>query len=130
MTKFFSKKSIQDSSSEEDPEDKDCPAEVDGSVTDSDVEEGAQDDATFQFAQPDTTNVELTFELEALVKKIRDTAKMFRNSPVSNDMLQKCVKADPDINQFLKLKLDVKTRWNSMEAMLGRHHKIRYINLY
>ena len=111
MSKSFSKKFIQESCSDEDPEDVDCPSDVEGDDIEVDEQEEVHDGATLQIEQPDTNNIELNSAIEAAVKKIRDTAKMFRKSPVSNDMLQKCIKADPDINKSLKLILDVKTRW-------------------
>ena len=83
---------------------------------------------TSQQVPGDVRNIELTSDIEIPVKKIRDTAKMFRRSPVYNEVLQKYIKADPDIGKKLQLKIDTRTRWNSLAFMLRRHLKVRYVS--
>ena len=68
-----------------------------------------QEGPSLQFEKQDTGNIVLNPDFDSLVKKIRDTVKMFRKSPVKNDMLQKCIKAD--LNKAYNLILDTKTRW-------------------
>ena len=54
-------------------------------------------------------NIELREDIEEMVTKVRNTTKFFRHSPVSNDELQKCIKAD--FNKTHQMILDVKNRW-------------------
>ena len=65
--------------------------------------------STMEVDLSDVRNIELSAEIEAMVTKIRNTAKFFRKSPVSNDALQACLKAD--LNKCYQMILDVKTRW-------------------
>ena len=58
--------------------------------------------------QSDVGSIEFIPEIQALVTKIRNTAKMFRKSPVSNDLLQKYIKNAE--GKRLHLLLDVRTR--------------------
>ena len=88
--------------SEEDNEDED-------QSNDEGENELFREDAALGFNHDEVRNVELNPDIEALVTKIRDTAKMFKNSPVSSDTLQKFMKADN--MKPRKLILDVKTRW-------------------
>ena len=69
------------------------------------------DGFSFQLEQGDASNVQLSSDIEIPVKKIRDTVKMFRNSPVYNDHLQKYIQADPDHGKKKHLILDTRTRW-------------------
>lgn len=69
-------------------------------------------------------DVELTNELldnisiAQTIQKVRRIVRMFRKSPLKNEILQKYVIIE--YNKELKLILDVKTRWNSLLAMLER----------
>lgn len=64
-------------------------------------------------------------QISVLVTKVRKVVKMFKNSPTKNDVfLQKYV-----IEVFGKeicLKLDCRTRWNSMLFMLERFYELRF----
>lgn len=53
-----------------------------------------------------------------ILKRVRKVIKMFRNSPTKNALLQENIKKV--FKKSLHLILDVKTRWNSTEAMLQR----------
>ena len=64
-------------------------------------------------------------ELIPLIKKVRKIVKLFRKSPVKNDILQSYVKASNPSSQSLTLILDVKTRWNSLLDMLRRFVRLR-----
>ena len=58
---------------------------------------------------PSDGKIELREDIEDMVTKVRNTSKFFRHSPVSNDALQKCIKADH--NKTHQMILDVKNRW-------------------
>lgn len=58
--------------------------------------------------------------IDAVVKKVRKVAKFFKRSPKRNDALQ-----DERVEAGMRsksLKLDVKTRWNSLLVMLQTFH--------
>ena len=57
-------------------------------------------------------------EIENVLKKVRKVVKIFRKSPVKNEVLQKYVLLEQ--NKRLSLVLDCKTRWNSMDEMVER----------
>lgn len=59
----------------------------------------------------------------AILVKVRQIVRKFRQSPIKNEVLQKRVRAA--FGKPLKVQLDCKTRWNSTEAMLER-----YLQLY
>ena len=81
-------------------------------VSEEDEEyEDLHDGASFQIEQGNSNNIQLSSDIELPIKKIRDTAKMFRKSPVFNDHLQKRLLADPDHGKKRQLLLDVRTRW-------------------
>ena len=79
-------------------------------ISDEDKQEAPQEGTTLEFESADIRNIELSTDIETLVKKIRDTVKFFRKSPVKNDQLQDAIKSDPDIGKKLQLILDVRTR--------------------
>lgn len=57
-------------------------------------------------------------DLHIMISKIRKTVRMFRKSPMKNDLLQKQIRSDH--GKELKLILDSKTRWSSLLDMLDR----------
>ena len=65
--------------------------------------------STMEIDQSDVRMVELSADIESMIVKVRNAAKFFRASPVSNDALQKGIKKD--LNKCLNLLLDCKTRW-------------------
>lgn len=70
-----------------------------------------------------TTEPTLECDIYSAIKHVREDVKRFRRSPKDNEVLQKHVKSE--IGKELKLILDVKTRWNTLCAMLERYCKIR-----
>lgn len=61
--------------------------------------------------------------ISPLIQKVRRIVKLFRKSPLKDEVLQKYVKADH--GKELKLLLDSKTRWSSLFIMLERFVKLR-----
>ena len=109
---FFQKKIFQASSDEDElyiPGEDDAESDAENQDDINAQEEMMVEGASFQFEQGDTLNIQLSPDIEAAVKKIRETAKFFRRSPVNNDILQKYVKV-VNKGKGLNLILDVKTR--------------------
>ena len=53
--------------------------------------------------------------MDALIQKVRKVIKIFSGSPVNNNILQAEVVRLPERKgQELQLKLDMKTRWNTI----------------
>ena len=57
-------------------------------------------------------------EIENVLKKVRKVVKIFRKSPMKNEVLQKYVLLEQ--NKSLSLVLDCKTHWSSMYEMVER----------
>ena len=57
-------------------------------------------------------------DIRPIIEKVRKVVKLFRRSPTKNDLLQKYVQADH--GKEIMLKLDTRTRWNSLYFMLKR----------
>ena len=68
-------------------------------------------------------DLELSQKIEKVINKIRMVVRIFRRSPVKNDVLQKNCQAE--FNKELKLIMDTRTRWNSLLKMLSRFLEIR-----
>jgi hypothetical protein len=64
-------------------------------------------------------------DIDDVVKKVRKIVRVFRQSPVKNDTLQKYAKQDLD--KELTLLIDSKTRWSSLLAMLQRFLKMKVV---
>jgi len=62
-------------------------------------------------------------QIRDVLDRIRKIVKLFRKSPTKNSILQKYVYEKH--GKEMKLILDVKTRWNSMDTMLMRFIQIR-----
>ena len=62
----------------------------------------------------DELQLELVSKLGGVIKEVRDVVQFFRKSPVRSDALQKEIKKE--IGK--KLKLDCRTRWNSLYTMI------------
>ena len=117
---------LKDLGSDDDHMEVESCEEIVGESDDED-EDGAQQNAPLEIVQAGKS-IELSSDYEPIVKKVRDTAKLFKRSPVSNDNLQRHIKATrEDLPNGLNLILDVRTRWNAMLAMLKRAYKIRYV---
>lgn len=96
----------------------------------SDVDEGNsdvdyEDDSNFgiDIAYDEIQIIDIQENFKPLVEKVRKIVRMFRRSPLKNEVLQSYVKIEcPD---ELSLILDSKTRWNSLAIMLNRFYKLR-----
>lgn len=108
-------------------ESEDCSAEEseDSSEIDSDDEELSSQ--LFETSEPVDTP-ELVCSIDRIVKKVREVSKLFRNSPVRNEVLQEYIRGTHN-GKELSLILDTKTRWNSLvdmvERFLGVHDEIK-----
>lgn len=92
------------------------------------ISDASLEDVVFDSEEEDyyeeISNLKLIPTIEDTINGIRKIVKIFRHSPVRNSILQKYVVEVEKKN--LILILDVKTRWNTMEAMLDRFLKIKY----
>ena len=68
-------------------------------------------------------DLELSKKIEKVINKICLVVRIFRRSPVKNDVLLKNCQAK--FNKELNLIMDTKTRWNSLLKMLSRFLEIR-----
>lgn len=78
----------------------------------------SEDDGFDVCSEVDVTNEFSLGSLNSIIQKVRCIVKLIRRSPVKNDLLQRFAKED--LGKELCLVLDVKTRWNSLIAMLER----------
>ena len=58
-----------------------------------------------------------------VIKKVREVVRLFRKSPVRNDALQKEIKKE--IGKKQQLKLDCRTRWNSLYIVIETVLKVK-----
>ena len=70
------------------------------------------DEDAVDLVETETVGVELQGFVAEVIRKVRTVVKMFRKSPLKNEILQKHIQAQ--LNTELKLILDSKTRWNSL----------------
>ena len=89
---------------------------------DSDQEEEEAEE-TFAVVTEAVREPTLKESISAAIKTVRKDVKFFRKSPKSNEFLQENIKKE--FGKELKLILDVRTRWNSLYAMLERYVKVR-----
>ena len=91
----------------------------DESVLDLDSDEG------MQVGTRNECDVEITekFTLRNVIMKVRVIVRMFRRSPLKNEVLQNHVKEDH--GKELQLLLDSKTRWSSLMSMLERFNLLK-----
>ena len=75
------------------------------------------------FDEGEAKEVPLNDQFLPMIKNIRSTVCLFRNSPLKNKYLQKYVQNEFGIS--LNLILDCKTRWNSLSDMLERFLKLK-----
>ena len=66
--------------------------------------------------ETEAIGVELQQFIAEVTGKVRRVVKMFRKSPLEDEILQKHIQAQ--LNTELKLILDCKTRWNSLLEMI------------
>ena len=88
-------------------------------------EEDLSDDEGMQVGTRNECDVEITekFTLRNVIMKVRVIVRMFRRSPLKNEVLQKHVKEDH--GKELQLLLDSKTRWSSLMSMLERFNLLK-----
>lgn len=95
-----------------------------GDQSENDSEDISEDDDYFQLVTEDEYEErELSDSFKPVIDKVRKIVKNFTRSPVKNDILQSYVKSDFKCER--ELKLDSKTRWNSLVDMLERFYEIR-----
>jgi hypothetical protein len=78
--------------------------------------------------QPEENEVdeaELFDNMKCAIDKVRKICRLFRKSPVKNDLLQKYLQDGN--NKELGLILDTKTRWNSLLAMVKRFLELKQV---
>lgn len=101
---------------------------VDDKAIHEDTANEEWDDDSVQITWEESMNDnELDFELsdkvEKVINKIRTVVRLFRRSPVKNDVLQKNCQAE--FGKELNLIMDTRIRWNSLLKMLSRFLEIR-----
>jgi len=82
-----------------------------------------EDFAGFCILQSSSNSNEVTNNLLPLINKVRNVVKIFKRSPIKNEILQVYVKAA--FGKEFTLILDNKTRWNSLLFMLERFYKLK-----
>ncbi|GFY09447.1 uncharacterized protein TNCV_4321261 [Trichonephila clavipes] len=111
---------VEDKSHEEDNGESDELVEDLDKALDLEFESGVGTDALFH-----VTYAEKNFitNINETIKKIRNVVKLFRKSPIKNDILQKYVKEEFGCEKMVCL--DTKTRCNSLLSMLERFLEIK-----
>ncbi|GFV18931.1 uncharacterized protein TNCV_4758161 [Trichonephila clavipes] len=89
---------------------------------DLEFESGVGTDALFHATYAEKNSIT---NINETIKKIRNVVKLFRKSPMKNDILQKYVKEEFACEKMVYL--DAKTRWNNLLAMLERFLGIKSI---
>ena len=74
------------------------------------------DEAAVDLVETEAIGVELQQLVAEVIGKVRTVVKMFRKSPLKDEILQKHTQVQ--LNIELKLILDSKTRWNSLLEMI------------
>ncbi|GFV97261.1 BED-type domain-containing protein [Trichonephila clavipes] len=87
---------------------------------DLEFESGVGTDALFHVTYAEKNSIT---NINETIKKIKNVVKLFRKSPIKNDILQKYVKEEFGCEKMVCL--DTKTRWNSLLAMLERFLEIK-----
>lgn len=113
VTKTFYQTNLQSNKQESDSE-----SDEDNFIHSND----SQSESEFDDSDPDDI-FELVESVSEILKKARSLVKYFRSSHVRFNILQQYVKLAE--GKELTLKLDVRTRWNSILAMVQRILKLR-----
>ncbi|GFU48021.1 uncharacterized protein TNCV_4968041 [Trichonephila clavipes] len=87
---------------------------------DLEFESGVGTDALFHVTYAEKNSIT---SINETIKKIRNVVKLFRKSPIKNDILQKYVKEEFGCEKMVCL--DTKSRWISLLAMLERFLEIK-----
>ena len=74
------------------------------------------DEAAVHLVETEAIGVELQQFVAEVIGKVRTVVKLFRKSPLKDEILQKHIQAH--LNTELKFILDSKTRWNSLLEMI------------
>ena len=74
------------------------------------------DEAAVDLVETEAIGVKLQQFAAEVIGKVRTVVKMFRKSPLKDEILQKHIQAQ--LNTELKLILDSKTKWNSLLEMI------------
>ena len=82
----------------------------------SEEEREEVDEAAVDLVETEAIGVELQQVVAEVIGKVRTLVKMFRKSPLKDEILQKNIQAQ--LNTELKLILDSKTRWNILLEMI------------
>jgi hypothetical protein len=87
------------------------------------IDEDIQENENYVDASEGNRNVHFKPTIKTVMGNVRKDVKKFRKSSKQNETLQKYVAEEHGTE--LKLILDVKTRWNSLQSMLTRYVKLR-----
>lgn len=92
---------------------------------DSDREDCFEDEDEANDVSPSEVEFENILNIQENIKNIRKIVCFFRKSTVRNHILQDKIKLGRGEGHSLELKLDVKTRWNSLIDMVERFINVR-----
>lgn len=113
-----SESSDGESESEIDGEDSEAEAEANESIIEDDV----SGDENMELDDETVPVREVLSRCKLTIKRMRKVVILFKSSPVKNSILQKILKRK--IGKHLQLKLDVRTRWNSLVLSATRFLEI------
>ncbi|GFS80610.1 uncharacterized protein TNCV_3870311 [Trichonephila clavipes] len=111
---------VEDKSHEEDNGESEELVEDLDKALDLEFESGVGTDALYHVTYGEKNSITTINET---IKKIKNVVKLFRKSPIKNDILQKYVKEEFGCKKMVCL--DTKTRWNSLLAILERFLEIK-----
>ncbi|GFY31705.1 uncharacterized protein TNCV_4200161 [Trichonephila clavipes] len=111
---------VEDKSHEEDNDESEELVEDLDKALDLEFESGVGTDALFHVTYAEKNSIT---NINETIKKNRNVVKLFRKSPIKNDILQNYVKEEFGCEKMVCL--DTKTRWNSLLAMLERFLEIK-----
>lgn len=89
----------------------------------AEIDEEGSDCLSMINGQYDPEQLTDTGNLSALISKVRKTVCIFRNSPCKNDEIFNSFRPESQKNKTLKM--DCKTRWNSLVEMVDRFIEMR-----
>ncbi|GFX37453.1 uncharacterized protein TNCV_1906031 [Trichonephila clavipes] len=106
---------VEDKSHEEDNGESEELVEDLDKALDLEFESGVGTDALFHVTYAEKNSIT---NINETIKKIKNVVKLFRKSPIKNDILRKYVQEEFGCEKMVCL--DAKTRWNRLLAMLER----------
>jgi len=92
---------------------------------DSNISESDDENVDIVRISADQQPVQLCDNYKCLLGKVRKIVKLFKVSPLKNNILQKYVKDEYGEGKEFSALLDCRTRWNSIQVMLERFLKIK-----